>query len=414
MSPSPARSRPAPPAPLADVAQRALAELARASGHGAIEAIGGHRLLMERARLAGLRFGSGRSAGGSCRFLHARQGTLAVNLPRASDWELIPAWLEGDATEPGDWTALGAAVASRDAPWLVERGRLLGLAVAPTGREVTCASGYWRIAGPPLDVPPLAAPPATRRGRPRVVDLSALWAGPLCGHLLHLAGADVIKVESVRRPDGARDGNQAFYGLLNQGKRCLALDLGHPEGPRTLRALILRADIVIEAARPRALRHMGIHAEALLRDKPDLTWISITGYGRNEPEAQWVAFGDDAAVAAGLGDVMKTATGHYQFAGDAIADPLTGAWAAVAGWRSWQRGGGRLVSLALAEVAACSLAEAEARLGADEVIRRFRDWWREAERGDPTAGLPPRPITEPVAPLGAHSAEVLAGLDLPC
>lgn len=409
MSPTAASLHPAPPAPLAEVAQRALTELARASGNPAIEAIGGHRLLMERARLAGLRFGNGRSAGGSCRFLAAREGTIAVNLPRASDWELVPAWLEGAAAEPGDWAALGAAVAPLPAARLVERGRMLGLAVAPTGRAVTCTSGYWRITGPPM-----AAPDTRRRGRPRVIDLSALWAGPLCGHLLHQAGAEVIKVESVRRPDGAREGNPAFYGLLNQGKRCLALDLTDPAGRRALRALILRADVVIEAARPRALRQMGMDAEALLRDRPGLTWISITGYGRDDPEAGWVAFGDDAAVAAGFADVMKAATGSWQFAGDAIADPLTGAWAAVAGWRSWQSGGGRLVSLALAEVAACSLAEAEARLGAGEVIRRFGDWWREAENGDPAAGLPPRPITEPVAPLGAHTAELLAELDLPC
>ena len=91
---------------------------------------------------------------------------------------------------------------------------------------------------------------ASRPGRPLVVDLSALWAGPLCGHLLHLCGADVIKVESDTRPDGARFGNAAFFGLLNQGKRSVGLDLTRHEGRKTLRQLIDRADVVIESSRP--------------------------------------------------------------------------------------------------------------------------------------------------------------------
>ena len=101
----------------------------------------------------------------------------------------------------------------------------------------------------------------------------------------------------------------------------------------------------------------------VLANTPDLTWISITGYGREEPEANWIAFGDDAGVAAGLSDVMKAATGHYEFAGDAIADPLTGIHAALAAWNSWRRGGSRLISLALTDVAAWCLNEELHRMG---------------------------------------------------
>jgi len=117
-----------------------------------------------------------------------------------------------------------------------------------------------------------------------------------------------------------------------------------------LRALLHRADIVIEGSRPRALRQLGIHAEELIAANPGLTWISLTGYGRAAMVEDWIAYGDDAAVAAGLSHLQYQATGQWMFVGDAIADPLTGLHAALAAWTSWRSGSGRLVSLALRDV----------------------------------------------------------------
>src|SRR5438445_440620 len=59
----------------------------------------------------------------------------------------------------------------------------------------------------------------------RVVDLSAMWAGPLCASVLGMAGADVIKVEDPRRPDGARFGPPEFFDLLHAGHRSVVLAL---------------------------------------------------------------------------------------------------------------------------------------------------------------------------------------------
>jgi hypothetical protein len=104
--------------------------------------------------------------------------------------------------------------------------------------------------------------------------------------------------------------------------------------------------VVLESARPRALRQLGIDARQWLVAAPGRVWTSITGYGRREPEAGWIAFGDDAAVAAGL----AVATGSEQaplFCGDAIADPLAGLHAAVATRAAWLSGGGVLLDLAL-------------------------------------------------------------------
>ena len=131
---------------------------------------------------------------------------------------------------------------------------------------------------------------------PLVIDLSSLWAGPLCAQLLAGCGARVIKVESTARPDGARRGPARFYDLLNVGKESVALDFRDPADRKRLHALLAQADIVIESARPRALEQLGIHAAQLLVARPGMVWLGITGYGRRAPMRDWIAYGDDAGV----------------------------------------------------------------------------------------------------------------------
>ena len=95
---------------------------------------------------------------------------------------------------------------------------------------------------------------------------------------------------------------------------------------------------------------MGIEAEQLLAAKPGLSWLSITGYGRDEPFCDWVAFGDDAGVGAGLSAQLYRQYGKWLFCGDAIADPLAGLHAALAAWVSWDAGGGQLLDVSLCGV----------------------------------------------------------------
>lgn len=397
--------------PLSSWADRALIRLGAISGARDLQALTGTQLMLERAHLLGLSFRDGVAPGGACRLLRARDATVAVNLPRAEDWELLPAWLEAAAATPQTWQAITPLVAQQSAWTLLERARLLGLAVA-VAEDGQCQSADpepWQVQGPPLKT--VARRPAPLRP-PRVVDLSALWAGPLCAHLLWLCGAEVIKVESLQRPDGARLGNRPFYALLNQGKRSVALDLSGPHGQAQLRGLIAGADIVIESSRPRALRQLDVVAEALMGARPRLTWISITGYGRQEPEANWIAYGDDAGVAAGLSRVMHRATGGYQFAGDAIADPLTGIQGALAAWLSYASGGGRLIELALTRVARAALTDETRRLGETALTAGFGAWWRSVEGLRPGPEIRPRPVTAPVAALGAHTRSELEGC--PC
>lgn len=310
-------------------------------------------LLGERAAISGLVARGDISCGGATRLMPVGDRWLAVTLARAEDVDLVPAWLDLDRPPAEAWRTVAAAVATRNLESLLDRALLLGLpigllpfpgwdtAAAPPSDD--CALPIQRLAvqGPPPRTGPLSDVV--------VVDLSALWAGPLCGSLLAKAGATVIKVESVSRPDGARLGPPAFFDLLNAGKRGVALDLRAASGVDALRDLLATADVVIEASRPRALEHLGIDAAQMLATGTPRVWASITGHGRTGAGRDRVAFGDDAAVAGGL--VGWTNEGPV-FCADAIADPTTGLVAAAAILEALAAGGRWLLDVAMADVAA--------------------------------------------------------------
>jgi CoA-transferase family III len=387
------------PVPLASYADGIVTALQALRPQSAITGIDGAGLLGERAALAGYTRAGDISAGGSCRLLQCKDGWLAVNLARTSDWELLVAWLE--AGDIADWSGVAAALRTRAVAECMDRGRLLGLAVAAmrpcrTDPPQWCRESHRGAGG---------SYPAPER-MPVVVDLSALWAGPLCTHLLQLMGAQVIKVESIARPDGMRLAGDGFYDLINAGKASVALDFTQPAGRDQLRRLLATADIVVEASRPRALRQLGIHAEVILDQNPGLTWISITGHGRDGPSADWVAFGDDGAVAGGLSQVMSDVSGRAMFCADAIGDPLAGLHAALAAWTGYQRGGGRLLSIALAEVVAygvkfAGLADAQA-------CRARAVEWAQAIAGSAVASPRARVSLTRARALGADTQDVLA------
>lgn len=402
--------------PLSTVADTLLERLHELSDGPTPDDLTGHQLMAERAALAGLTFKPGQSPGGSCRLLTTRDGIIALNLPREDDWAYIPALVQQYCAPPeaGDWDQIQSLVAGCCAGSLVTQGRMLGLAVSASGERsgVHAAIRPDHRARHPADGPtdqrtnrPEIGSTRAARGSPRVIDLSGLWAGPLASHLLWRFGADVIKVESSTRPDGARSGPPEFYGLLHQGKRSVALDLRMRSEQLRLKTLITRADIVIESSRPRALRQMGIIAEDIIAANPSLTWVSITGHGRDAPQGDWIGYGDDAGIAAGLGEYMRRACGTVQFAGDAIADPLTGITVACAALSGWQRRGGGLVSISLTDVVARAIDRELAIKGPSAFIEELGAWWQEAQGSAPQCDR--RAVTAPVAALGEHTREII-------
>lgn len=298
--------------------------------------------LFLRAQLAGLERPSSTSANGSCHLLQATDGWAAVNLARPDDLAAVPALLAllGSPDEPG---GLHAAVRRNTAAEVVEAAELLGIAAAVPGS----AQG----ARPAVQTERWGEPRIRAMTGIRIVDFSALWAGPLCARLLGLAGARVVKVESATRPDGARFGTPAFYRWLHDGHDNLVVDFA----PGALDEIVAEADVVIEASRPRALRRLGLRAEEFLAARPGRVWVGITGYGR---ENDRIAFGDDAAVAGGL--MGYDPNGDPVFLGDALADPVTGVFAAHAAARSLAAGGGELLCVSMAACAA-TLADTRTR-----------------------------------------------------
>ena len=290
----------------------------------------GALLLGERARLLGLTRQGRISANGSCHLLDTADGRIALNLARGDDWGLLPALVEDEAAT--DLAGLTALVARRPTTALVVRGAELRLAIA-ADRPLR-PPRHWRVQR--------SGRPVRRRAQPLVLDLSSLWAGPLAGSLLAMLGAEVVKLESLSRPDGARAGHAGFFALLNGMKRQISLDFADRAA---LAAQVARADIIIEGSRPRALAQLGIDARREVAR--GAVWIGITGHGRSGANALRTGFGDDAAVAGGLASAMAAGWGTPMFAGDAIADPLTGIHAALAGWQAWRGGRGALIDVSL-------------------------------------------------------------------
>ena len=301
-------------------------------------AVDGPALLGQRAALMGLTRQGRIAAGGGSRLLRSADGWWALNLAR--DGDLVPALTESD--EPDDqWQVAEQWSARLPTAGVIGRATLLGLAAGGLGETATEPTSH------PFRITRWPTPPRSRHilssGRPPVVvNLGALWAGPLTGHLLGLAGARVIDVESSTRPDPTRISSPEFYRLLHAGHEQRVLDFSQPG---ELAELIRSADVVIEASRPRALAALGIRAEQVMADGGPACWLRITGH--RDPSR--VAFGDDAAVAGGL--VAWDRDGPV-FAGDAIADPLTGLLGALAVSSCLLDPARSLIKLALADVAA--------------------------------------------------------------
>jgi crotonobetainyl-CoA:carnitine CoA-transferase CaiB-like acyl-CoA transferase len=127
----------------------------------------------------------------------------------------------------------------------------------------------------------------------KVLDVSQGIAGPYCGQILWQQGAEVIKVEPPAGDWGrgvgvVRGEFSALSMVYNAGKRSLALDATGVAGRALLRELALQADVVIQNYRPGVAQRLTIGADDLLREKPGLVYVSVTGYGPDGPYANLV------------------------------------------------------------------------------------------------------------------------------
>ncbi|WP_292976017.1 CoA transferase [Mycobacterium sp.] len=152
----------------------------------------------------------------------------------------------------------------------------------------------------------------------RVLDMTTFWAGPSCTHFLAMLGADVVHVESTRKPDGTRLiagipvsedqwwEKSPIFSALNTNKKGLTLDLQTDAGRDLLRRLIPTFDVIVENFTPRVLDQIGLDFDAVQAIRPDAILLRMPGFGLDGPWRDNPAFAYVIEAASGV----SWLTGH--------------------------------------------------------------------------------------------------------
>lgn len=213
----------------------------------------------------------------------------------------------------------------------------------------------------------------------RVLDLTWVLAGPYCTRILADHGAEVIKVESLGRPDPTRfspamhlsrgphddPDTSGYFNDVNRNKRSITLDTRTPEGLEVLADLIAASDVVIENFSSSVMTKMGFGYQRLRELRPDIVYVSMSGMGHTGPRSGWVSYADIVSASTGLTaltgwhaeDVVGVIYGH----GDIVAG-LQAATATLAALEHRDRTGrGQHVDLSQLEAMAAHMGTAVIR-----------------------------------------------------
>ena len=173
----------------------------------------------------------------------------------------------------------------------------------------------------------------------RIVDFTAYWAGPLPTAIMADLGAEVIKVESIQRPDQFRilaipgDPAKVFelsppFNATNRNKLALTLDLARPEGVRLFKELVKRSDAVVQNYSPRVMPLLGLSYETLREVNRAIVMTSVSGFGQEGPWRDYVSF-------AAIGEALSGISGLSGYTGEGalihgvgVSDPFAGYLAA--------------------------------------------------------------------------------------
>src|SRR5215510_8732333 len=155
-------------------------------------------------------------------------------------------------------------------------------------------------------------------------------------------GAEVIRVESQTRVDGARRvpihpsgvtpsiNTSGYFNQWNQGKKSLALNLSKPEAIAIAKQLVQKCDVLVENFATGVIERLGLGYEDLRKFKPDLIMASISGYGQTGPLRKYMGYGPATAPLAGLSSLTGYVGGPPQEVGISYGDPNAGLNAAAA------------------------------------------------------------------------------------
>jgi crotonobetainyl-CoA:carnitine CoA-transferase CaiB-like acyl-CoA transferase len=207
----------------------------------------------------------------------------------------------------------------------------------------------------------------------RVLDFSWVWQGPFCTLQLAHLGADVIRIESIRRLDVNRvippfadkkEGrNRAgSFNQWNQGKRSVRLNLEMPEALDIAKSLVPHSDLVVENFAPGVIARLGLGYDALRELRPDIIMLSLSGYGQTGPYSRFVSYGGLLGAQSGLFSISGYTADAPAETGITYGDPNSGAigtYAAIAALIHRTRTGqGQHIDVALWEALEMVLPEA--------------------------------------------------------
>ncbi len=175
----------------------------------------------------------------------------------------------------------------------------------------------------------------------KVLDLSRALSGPFCSMILGDLGADVIKVEPL--PDGDlirswgpfEQSESVYYLSTNRNKRGICVNFRSAEGRKLLRELALGSDVLIENFKPGTLAEMGLAADDLNKQRPELIVASISAFGRGGPLGGRPGFDQIAQGYAGFMSFTGTEESGPTRVGVAIGDLTSGMWLAIGILATW-------------------------------------------------------------------------------
>lgn len=229
-----------------------------------------------------------------------------------------------------------------------------------------------------------ACDPAKPFADVKVLDLTTFWAGAYLTCYLGAFGAEIVKVESVQRPDGHRysgawsyEGDRwyersAMWQGTNLNKRDITLDLTSEQGRDIARRLARESDVVVENFSPRVVEQFGLDYESLKGLNPDVILVRMPGFGLQGPWRDYVGWALNFEQTSG----MAAATGYAEGPPCNLqgpADPIVGVHAGVALLAALEHrrrtGGGQLIEIAQIEVAACVAAEPVIEFSMNAVVQ---------------------------------------------